>query len=133
MNQLFTHLALLSGMATLFLFCTTERNCRELTGRWTNREGQVLSFEPNGKALMLVKFGSQFDTFAIQYQYDCNAKGTTLDLLNFQSGPLAGKSLYGLLEWSSDTVFRFDAELGASPEARPEKIKTERMERYYRE
>ncbi|MBK6993402.1 MAG: hypothetical protein IPH31_00190 [Lewinellaceae bacterium] len=49
MNQLFTHLALLSGFATLFLSCKAEYACHELAGRWTNREGQILSFEPDGK------------------------------------------------------------------------------------
>lgn len=133
MNQLFTRLALFTGLTTLFLFCKSEDKCRDLSGRWSNREGQILYFEPDGKALMLIKFGSQFDTFSIQYQYDCKQKVPTLDLLNFKSGPLAGKNLYGILEWSSDSVFRFDAEAGTAPEERPGSFKTERLERYFRE
>ncbi len=133
MNQLFTRLALLTGLAFLFLFCKTEQNCRELTGRWTNREGQILSFEPGGKALWLVKFGSQFDSFPIQYRYDCSQKTPTLDLLNFQSGPLMGKTLFGIVEWSSDSVFRFDSEPGTSSEVRPAKFNSEHSERYFRE
>ncbi|MFN0034023.1 MAG: hypothetical protein ACKVUS_03085 [Saprospiraceae bacterium] len=133
MNQLFTHLAFLSGLATLFLFCKTERNCRELLGRWTNREGQTLSFEPEGKALWLVKFGSQFDTFPISYRYDCTQKTATLDLMGFQSGPLVGKTLFGIIEWSSDSVFRFGAEPGVSVEARPTDFSAERTERYFRD
>jgi hypothetical protein len=133
MNQLFTHLALFSGFAALFLFCTTENKCYELTGNWTNREGQTLAFEPDGKALWLIKFGSQFDTFRIAYRYDCKQKPPSLDLSGFQSGPLAGKTLFGIVEWSSDSVFRFDAEAGLSPEARPTKFNPEHTERYFRE
>ena len=133
MNQLFTHLALLTGLATLLLFCKTENNCRELTGRWTNREGQVISFEPDGKALWLIKFGSQFDSFPFNYRYDCNQKIATLDWMNFQSGPLVGKTLFGIIEWSSDSVFRFDSEPGTSSDARPKGFHAEHAERYFKE
>jgi hypothetical protein len=133
MNQLCTHLVLFSGLTTLFLFCKTETACHELTGRWTNREGQILAFESDGKALWLIKFGSQFDTFAINYRYDCKQKTPTLDLTDFKTGPLAGKTLFGIVEWSSDSVFRFDAEPGTSPEDRPKTFNTEHVERYYRE
>lgn len=133
MNQLFTHLALFSGLATLFFSCNTEKACHGLEGRWSNREGQVLHFEADGKALWLVKFGSQFDSFPIQYRYDCAHKIATLDLSDFQSGPLVGKTLFGIVEWTSDSVFRFDAEAGTSPETRPENFDTEHFERYYRE
>ncbi|MBN8678320.1 MAG: hypothetical protein J0M29_08850 [Chitinophagales bacterium] len=133
MNQLFTRLAYASGLAALLFSCNTSDNCRDLTGRWSNREGQILVFEPEGKATWLVKFGSQYDTFAIRYQYDCTQKMTTLDLTEFKSGPLAGKTLYGIVEWSSDTVFRFDAEAGTSPEARPIQFNAEHFERYFKE
>ncbi|HLP93286.1 MAG TPA: hypothetical protein VK168_04580 [Saprospiraceae bacterium] len=133
MNQLFTRLAYASGLAALLFSCNTSDNCRDLTGRWSNREGQILVFEPEGKATWLVKFGSQYDTFAIRYQYDCTQKTTTLDLTEFKSGPMAGKTLYGIVEWSSDTVFRFDAEAGTSPEARPLQFNAEHFERYFKE
>ncbi|MBC7774189.1 MAG: hypothetical protein H7246_02020 [Phycisphaerae bacterium] len=133
MNQLFTHLALFSGFAILFLFCKTENSCRELTGRWTNHEGQVFSFQPDGKALWLIKFGSQYDSFPFTYRYDCATKIPTLDLMNFKSGPLVGKTLFGIVEWSSDSVFRFDAEPGTSSDARPASFNAEHAERYFRE
>lgn len=132
MNQLFTHFALFTGLS-LLLSCQPGNPCHELSGRWTNREGQVLRFSPNGKALWLIKFGSQYDTFPISYAYNCKEKIPTLDLSGFQSGPLAGKTLYGIIEWSSDSVFRFDAEPGTTPEARPAEFNSEHSERYFRE
>jgi hypothetical protein len=133
MNQHFTKWAFFSGLALLFLFCKTENNCRELTGRWTNREGQIFDFEPNGKALWLVKFGSQFDSFPISYAYDCKQKTATLDLTDFKSGPMAGKTLFGIIEWSSDSVFRYDSEPGTSSEARPVTLDAEHAGRFFRE
>ncbi|MBV6443614.1 MAG: hypothetical protein DYG98_00400 [Haliscomenobacteraceae bacterium CHB4] len=133
MNQLFTQLALLGGAAFLFFYCTSRPDCYDLPGRWTNREGQVLVFQPDGKALWLIQFGSQFDTFPIRYTYDCSRNPATLDLSGFQAGPLTGKTLFGILEWAGDTVFRFDAEPGASPEVRPKTFNVEQTMRYYRE
>lgn len=133
MNQLFTQLALFSGFATLFLCCSPKKTCHELTGRWSNREGQILSFNPDGTAFWLVKFGSQFDTFPITYVYDCSKKVPTLDLSGFQSGPLLGKTLFGIIEWSNDSIFRYDAEAGSSPSERPAAFNAERTERYFRE
>lgn len=133
MNQLFTQLALLGGVASFIICCTSAPDCYELSGRWTNREGQVLVFQPEGKALWLIKFGSRFDTSTIQYDYNCKQKPATLDLSGFQSGPLTGKTLYGILEWANDTAFRFDAEAGGSEEVRPKTFNAEQTERYYRE
>ncbi len=133
MNQHFTLWALFSGISLLLIFCKTENNCRELTGRWTNREGQVFFFEPNGKALWLVKFGSQFDSFPVSCVYDCKQKTATLDLTDLKSGPLAGKTLFGIIEWSSDSVFRLDAEPGTSSDARPAAVNPEHAGRFFRE
>jgi len=133
MNQLFTHLALFSGLVALFVQCGSERSCYDLTGRWTNREGQTLVFAPQGQSLWLIKFGSQFDTMRFRYQYDCTQNPFRLDLTDFDTGPLAGKTLYGILEWNSDSVFRFEAQTGGSPDVRPSIFKTEQAIRYYRE
>lgn len=133
MNQLFTHLTLLGGVISIFLSCTDAPRCYDLEGRWTNREGQVFLFQPNGKALSIIQFGSEFDTFPIQYQYDCKQQPATLDLSGFQNGPLTGKTFFGILEWATDTTFRFDGEPGSSPEVRPKTFNLEQTQRFFRE
>ena len=133
MNQLFTHLALLGGVVILFFSCANSSPCHELDGRWTNREGQIFLFQPDGKALWLIQFGSTFDTFPIEYRYDCKRQPAALDLSGFQTGPLTGKTLFGILEWASDTAFRFDAEPGTSPDVRPKTFNSEQAQRYFRE
>lgn len=132
MTQNFTLTSLLGGILLLFSTCQNS-DCGVLVGRWTNREGQVFQFEPSGKALWLVQFGSKFDTFPIHYQYNCKQKPATLDLSGFQSGPLSGKTLFGIVEWASDSVFRFDAEPGTAPDVRPATFNPEQAQRYFRE
>mgnify|MGYP000844745542 CR=1 FL=1 len=118
------------GMAGFITGCQFGSPCRELTGQWTNKEGQFFVFEPNGHAYWLVKFGSEFDTFPIRYHYDCKKNPLRLDLTGFKAGPLTGKTLYGILEWTSDTSFRFDGEPGLSPDVRPETFNSEQTQRF---
>lgn len=108
-------------------------SCRELSGRWTNREGQSFYFKPDGQALWLVKFGSQTDTFTMQYRYDCGPKPAELDLSGFKTGPLSGKTLFGILEWNSDSSFRFDSEAGTGPEVRPATFENDQTQKYFKE
>lgn len=126
-------LAVIASLPLLSLFSCNGTNCRELNGRWSNREGQSFYFEPNGKALWLVRFGSQIDTFAMEYQYDCKKQPAVLDLSGFQTGPLSGKTLYGILEWNSDSSFRFDSEAGIGPDVRPLTFETDQTQKFYRE
>lgn len=135
MNQLFTQLlqcGTLVGASFLFHSCQLNSTCFELPGQWTNREGQVFLFQPDGKGLWLIKFGSEFDTFPISYQYDCSRKPAALDLSGFQTGPLTGKTLFGILEWTSDSSFRFDAEPGTLPEVRPKTFNSEQTMKFYK-
>lgn len=126
------------GIALLVFFpmmfgCGGDSSCPDLSGRWTNREGQSFFFKPDGKALWLVRFGSQVDTFSMEYRYDCKKQPAQLDLTGFQTGPLSGKSLFGILEWNSDSSFRFDSETGTSPEVRPTAFETDQTQKYFKE
>jgi hypothetical protein len=132
MMRNFTLASILSGILLLFSDCQSA-GCGDLVGRWTNREGQIFQFEAGGKALWLVQFGSKFDTFPIHYQYDCKQTPATLDLSGFQSGPLSGKTLFGIVEWASDTVFRFDCEPGSAPDVRPATFNPAQAQRYFRD
>lgn len=126
--------ALIAAVPVLFLTaCNAPSSCRELGGRWANREGQSFYFEPGGKALWMVRFGSKVDTFVMEYRYDCKKQPAHLDLSGFQSGPLSGKTLYGILEWNNDSSFRFDAESGISPDVRPATFNTEQTQKFFKE
>jgi len=133
MNQLFTTLAFPGAMTLLLLACNPSPNCQQLNGRWSNREGQDFVFQPDGKALWLVKFGSNFDTAQFEYQIDCKKSPMAMDLKNFKVGPHVGKTLFGIIEWSSDSSFRLRYEAGIQAAERPKTFDDEQTQQFFAE
>lgn len=133
MIQSFTHFTVLcTALFLMFNSCTFDPPCRELTGRWTTREGQDLLFQAGGTALWLTSFGSQFDTVRMLFKLDCKKAPAELDLSDIQSGPYAGKTLFAILEWQSDTSFRMRYETGTRPEVRPKAFEPDQTLKFYR-
>lgn len=120
-------------LVLLFLHSCTDPACQDISGRWSNREGQTFVFQPDGKALWLVRFGSQVDSVQMEYRYNCKTQPAELDFTGFSSGPLTGKTLFGILEWNSDSSFRFDAEAGGSPEVRPATFDSDQTQKFFQE
>jgi len=109
----------------LFIFaCDTTPICRDILGSWTDGEGQEILFLENGTALWLTRFGSQSDTIHFAYQLLCKKVPGTLDWSNFSNGPYAGRTLYGIIEWLSDSTFQFRYEPGYQPDVRPKEFDT---------
>ena len=127
---LYTFAALLATLQ-LMVFCTNKVTCHELTGRWTTHEGQEFVFQQDGKALWLTRFGSQFDTVPFEYHLNCKAEPATIDLHHFYTGPYSGKTLFGILEWTSDTSFRLRYEPGADEWARPQEFDSESTMKFF--
>ncbi len=125
--------AAIALLAFLPLFGCTDSSCRELSGHWSTREGQSFYFQKNGAALWLVRFGSQVDTINMTYRYNCQTNPAELDLQGFDSGPLVGKTLFGILEWNNDSSFRFDAEAGTSPKIRPRTFISDQTRKFFQE
>jgi len=132
MNQLFMPAALTGALAFLCLGCQLPAPCPEISGQWTNREGQDFIFQPDGTGLWLVKFGSSTDSARFDYRLDCSKKPAALDLVHFQNGPLVGKNLFGIIEWSSDSSFRLRYETGQAPDVRPAAFEQEQTMKFYK-
>lgn len=133
MIQNFTHLAVACTAFLLLLpACVGKPPCYELNGQWTTREGQDLVFMPGGDALWLTRFGSLFDTVRLRYRLDCSQAPASLDLTDFQSGPHKGKTLFGILEWPSDSSFRLRYEPGLLSSVRPQAFDPEQTLKFYR-
>lgn len=122
-TRIYTYAAPLA--ASILLVACNGRICHELAGRWSNLEGQEMIFQPDGKALWLTRFGSQYDTVLFEYSLDCKPDPATVELTQFYSGPFSGKTLYGILEWTSDTSFRMRYESGMNADVRPKDFDAE--------
>lgn len=89
--------------------------CRAPEGAWINPDGFQFVFLPENNMLWLTQFGTQYDTVHLRYTLDCGTAPAGLDLSNFDAGPHRGKTLYGIMEWTSDSSFRFRYEQDARP------------------
>lgn len=125
--------AVFAAFFLAFAACQLSPTCHDVNGRWSNREGRTVIMEPNKEARWVIKFGSQSETFAVKYEYDCKATPATLDFHDFQWGPLRGRSLYGIIEWTSDSTFRYQSDPGTSPAARPKEFTNDLAITFYRE
>jgi hypothetical protein len=110
-----------------------DKECRIPEGRWTNREGQVFVFQPNGKGLWLTRFGSVYDTVTMRYRIDCSTDPLQIDMDEFKGALYEGKQFYGILEWSSDTSFRMLYEIGSDPSDRPSTFEGDLTQKFFKE
>ncbi|MEQ1744202.1 MAG: hypothetical protein ABMA02_02170 [Saprospiraceae bacterium] len=128
--------AALAALALLALFsfgACTAKDCRDPFGQWATREGQAIVFKKNGKALWLTRFGSQVDTVPMAFRYDCRAEPASLDFFGFRAGPLVGKTLFGIVEWNSDSTFRYNADAGTDPALRPTTFESDQTMKFFLE
>ena len=123
-----------TGIAAMLLAtaCTQKPECGPLEGRWTNREGEDLLFLPNNQGLWLTRFGSSYDSVAFTYALDCSQNPAGLNLNNFSTGPYNGKTLFGIIEWTSDSSLRLRYEAGMNHTDRPKGFDAEATEKYFR-
>ena len=71
----------------------------------------TLSFKLDGSARWTFDLPSGAETYDVQYELDMADPFPHLDFSGFASGPLAGKTLYGIADWDDDTL-RYDARPG---------------------
>jgi hypothetical protein len=113
-----------------FGMLSCERPGDELPGRWDDRKGQIFEFNADGTALWIFYDDVGSDTFIISYSTDFTTDAKQLDLTGFKTGPLTGRTLYGIIEFRDNSSFRVDFE--PSPSARPEKFDPEQTKTYYK-
>ncbi len=118
----------LSTMATLPCLAQSKK----LKGTWDNQNGQILVFQKNNKALWIFYSEEKRDTFNIQYAADFKTTPNQLDLSGFATGTLQGKTLFGILEFKSNNIIRFDCEPGTADTVRPKVFHPEQTQTYYK-
>ena len=132
MRVAFTFQGLVIMALSLIYACQGPPKCQDLSGAWTDREGHNIVFQENGKALWLNKFGQMVDTISFAFTLNCNSTPASIDLKDFSDGPFAGKTLFGIIEWSADSIFRLCYEVGQQPEIRPKQFDPEQTMRFFR-
>lgn len=112
--------------------CTVTRKIthKTLVGAWDNHNGQILVFNPGNEALWIFYSETKRDTFNIRYRTDFLQDPVYLDLTDFKSGPLKGRTLYGIVAFEKDHSFRFDCE--PAQKNRPMTFAGKQTQRYYR-
>lgn len=118
-------------LAVIFGLLSCNQPENKLLGVWDNRNGQIIEFKSNGKALWIFYTETTKDTFEISYKFDRLATPNQLDLTDFKVGPLTGKTLYGIIEFQGNHSFRFDCEPSVSD--RPKTFNPIQTQSYYKE
>ncbi len=132
MRETFTFFCLTITAISILMSCQGRPPCRELTGTWTNREGYGLVFKSDNKALWLNKFGQIIDTVTCVFVLNCKASPATLDFSGFNAGPFQDKTLFGIVEWSADTLIRYCYEAGSQPDVRPKTFDQAQTIKFFR-
>lgn len=133
MRTVFTHLFMAAVAFMLFYACQPNRpGCDHFQGTWSDREGHNLIFLENNKGLWLNRFGQLIDTVEFVFSLDCTAKPATIDMKQFKKGPFLGKTLFGILEFSGDTLFRLCYDSGQQPDVRPTTFDPDQTMKFYR-
>ncbi|MDQ3110931.1 MAG: hypothetical protein M3R17_13645 [Bacteroidota bacterium] len=87
----------------------------KLIGRWDDKNGLILEFKKGNKAQGIFYTKTSRDTFEMNYKADLSITPHQLDLTDIKSGPLEGKTLYGIMEFNGATTLSFDC----APSSRP--------------
>ncbi|HRK28730.1 MAG TPA: hypothetical protein PK239_15760 [Chitinophagales bacterium] len=128
MKQTITTILLLAGLIS----CVTirQQTTKSLIGKWDNKAGQILDFQNDGKAYWIFYSEAIRDTFEIQYRTDFSKKPQEIDLTDFKVGPLTGKTLYGIIEFTDKNTIRLDFE--PKQENRPKEFDQKQTQTYHK-
>lgn len=117
-------------LAFTLVFISASGQDKKLKGIWDNGTGQILVFQGDNQALWIFYQESKRDTFKIKYSTDFKSKPYKLDLTDFTHGPLKGKTLYGILDYTDKKTIKFDCEPGTTPDVRPREFNPEQTQTY---
>jgi hypothetical protein len=91
-----------------------------LEGTWVGEDAegsrQTLIFRDDNTATWKIESSQFTGSFDIDYTFDASTTPHHLDLSGFDTGPLAGRTLYGIMAFDGDESFRLDVEPGETGE-----------------
>ncbi|MEX0857180.1 MAG: prolyl oligopeptidase family serine peptidase [Balneolaceae bacterium] len=102
---------------------------RALHGSWENENGQKFVFNSDGTAEWI----KGDETFSISYDFNPAEKPAHITLEGFETGSLAGKSLYGIAEFDEKrNSFTFYFESGDNESVRPLEFNPDQSQNFVR-
>lgn len=115
-----------------FVSCvsTRQRTTNSVLGKWDNKSGQILDFKADRQAFWIFYSGAKRDTFEIRYLTDFSKEPRCINLTDFKAGPLKGKTLYGIIEFTDQNTIRLDFE--PTQENRPKGFDAKQTQTYYK-
>jgi uncharacterized protein (TIGR03067 family) len=119
-------------MLVVLFSCATAKkiNNNPLLGQWDNKAGQILEFKQDNKAYWIFYTDTKRDTFEIAYKTNLSEQPNQIDLTDFKVGPLVGKTLYGILEFTDKNTMRLDFE--PKEENRPKDFDKDQTQTYFK-
>jgi uncharacterized protein (TIGR03067 family) len=118
-------------LVALFSCATAKKiNNNPLLGQWDNKAGQILEFKQDNKAYWIFYTDTKRDTFEIAYKTNLSGQPKQIDLTDFKVGPLVGKTLYGILEFTDKNTMRLDFE--PKEENRPKDFDKDQTQTYFK-
>ena len=102
------------AFALLTLACAEP--AEPLLGEWVSvdsaRPSMTCIFEDGGRSRWVLELPQGPDTFAVDYRGDYDATPFHLDVGPWSTGPVAGQTLFGIVEMQGPDRFRVDFEPG---------------------
>ena len=105
----------LAGAILAVSLASCAYNGPSLLGEWSSTHEQsgpnTFTFRPSGSATWTFD-APEVGTFELMYEINYRTRPHLIELSGFDRGVLAGRVLYGLLEFLDDNRFRFAADAG---------------------
>ena len=104
--------AVAAALAASLLSCAQPRD--PLLGAWVSVGSggtpTTYVFHEEGRAEWILKLSEATDTFEVAYRVDYETSPIRLDMGPWSSGPLAGQTLFGIVQMQGPDRFRVDFE-----------------------
>ena len=114
--------ALLLAFLSLSLFVSCADSGPALAGTWEG-DGMVLAVREDRSAVWTLDTPGGRESFDVAWSLDASAEPQHFDVSGFDRGPLAGQTLYGIVEFTDPDTLRWDAAPGPAGAADAEAVR----------
>jgi hypothetical protein len=114
--------AFLSLLLSLSLFISCADSGPALAGTWEG-DGMVLEVREDHTAVWTLDTPGGRESFAVAWSHDASVEPQRFDVSGFERGPLAGQTLYGIVELTGPDTLRWDAAPGPAGAADAEAVR----------